>query len=351
MKQVRVALFCLLAPLVIAADTPAKFGTLTVGSRVAALKVVDADGNEMSLPGAPGNVTVISIMGTNRTPGTALENVYLKFREQGVNVVGISAGSTRADFDVWRAKLKGAVSYPLVWDPAGSNRAASLAQTIFGVGTYPMTVVMDRQGNLAGGFVGFGAATMTVLEEYLRTSGVAIPQVEASKRPPVVPSSNGQMLKPGEVAPDFTTPNLRGEAVKLSDFAGKIVVLDFWATWCGPCIASMPHTQKIAAATKAQGVVVLASCTSDTRAKFEAWLGEHGAKYPDLVFTNDPNGRDADPEKFRDRASARLYGVTGIPCQFVIGRDGKVSEVIRGFGPGDTRLNEALKKLGVKVEH
>jgi hypothetical protein len=88
-------------------------------------------------------------------------------------------------------------------------------------------------------------------------------------------------------------------------------------------------------------VVVLASCTSDTRAKFEEWMRSNAAKFPDLVFASDP------AERGPERASAKLYGVTGIPTQFVIGRDGRIADVIRGYGPSDPRLEEALKRLGV----
>ena len=157
------------------------------------------------------------------------------------------------------------------------------------------------------------------------------------------------ILRVGAVAPDFVMKNLAGADVRLSDYKDKVVVLDFWATWCGPCIASFPHTQALAAKYKDQGVVVLASGTSDTIAKFREWIPANQPKYPDLVFTWDPNERDS--ATFAERASSKLYGVTGIPTQFVIGRDGKIAGVIVGNGGAtDPRTEAALAAAGIKVD-
>ena len=156
-------------------------------------------------------------------------------------------------------------------------------------------------------------------------------------------------LTAGVVAPDFTMKNLAGAEVRLADYQGKVIILDFWATWCGPCLASFPHTQALAAKYKAQGVVVLASGTSDTSAKFKAWIPANQPKYPDLIFAWDPNEQGS--PTFADRAANQLYGVTGIPTQFVIGRDGKIVGVIVGNGGAtDPRTEAALAAAGIKVD-
>jgi peroxiredoxin len=165
----------------------------------------------------------------------------------------------------------------------------------------------------------------------------------AAETKPPVPEAKVEMLKVGAAAPDFPATDLNGKAVKLSDFRGKVVILDFWATWCGPCIASMPHTNEVAARYKDQGVVVLASCTSDPRAAFEAWVKKNQATYPEILFSHDPQERGA------DRASRKLYGVGGIPQQFIIGRDGKIAALCTGYLKGEVLLEAALAQAGIKV--
>ena len=151
-------------------------------------------------------------------------------------------------------------------------------------------------------------------------------------------------LQPGELAPDFTVVGPDGKQMKLSDFRGKTVLVDIWATWCGPCIASMPHTQEVAAHYKDQGVVVLASCTSDTRAKFDAWVKRNQAQFPDILFSHDPE------ERGPNRASHKLYGVSGIPQQFIIDREGKIAALVTGYMKGEALLDAALAQAGIKVD-
>ena len=134
-----------------------------------------------------------------------------------------------------------------------------------------------------------------------------------------------------------------GKSVDLANYRGKVVILDFWATWCGPCKASFPHTQEVAAKYADQDVVVLASCTNDEQGKFQAWVKENQATFPAIHFGFDPKG------KAQDRASLALYGVMMIPIQFIIGKDGKVAALNSGYMEGEVLLDAALAKAGVTV--
>jgi thiol-disulfide isomerase/thioredoxin len=139
----------------------------------------------------------------------------------------------------------------------------------------------------------------------------------------------------GSQAPDFELSTLDGKKVKLSALKGKTVILDFWATWCGPCIMAFPGMKLAVDKYKNNPEVVFVFINTFERVSQDQWK-DHVAKF----ITN--RGLDyLNPVLDINNQAALLYGVEGIPAKFCIDKEGKVKHKGAGYlGSADAVLKE-----------
>lgn len=149
----------------------------------------------------------------------------------------------------------------------------------------------------------------------------------------LVAAAGASALERGERAPDFAAPALRSEGqVSLAAHRGKVVYVDFWASWCPPCRVAMPALERLRAELPEDSFQVIAvNVDRDPKAAREV-LRERPVGYPSA---SDPEGRL--PERF---------GVRTMPTSYLIDREGVVRYVHEGFREGDeAELRERIRAL------
>ena len=153
-----------------------------------------------------------------------------------------------------------------------------------------------------------------------------------STSPTAVKAASVKPDKDRKPAPDFTLKDADGKVVKLSDFKGKVVLLDFWATWCGPCKIEIPWFIEFQNKYGKDGLQVVGVSTDDTRAKLKPYVAQMKMNYTVLQGLDRDDIQDA-------------YGpLFGIPVTILISRDGKVCAKHVGLSSKDAFERE-IKSL------
>jgi thiol-disulfide isomerase/thioredoxin len=137
------------------------------------------------------------------------------------------------------------------------------------------------------------------------------------------------LLPIGSNAPDWELETPDGRTVTLKSLRGKVVLLDFWATWCGPCKMAMPGLQRLHKRFKGKPVAIYGVNCRESRRNADpmAYIKRAGFTYPQLLHGD---------------AVAIAYRVGGIPCFYIIGADGKILDAVGGFNP---RMEELAARI------
>ena len=121
---------------------------------------------------------------------------------------------------------------------------------------------------------------------------------------------------PSNAAPAFRLQSISGQTVSLSDFRGKVVILDFWATWCPPCRREIPDFINLQSRYQSKGLQIV-GIALDEPDKVKSFAQQNGMNYPVLLGT--------------DNIAAVYGGIEGIPTTFVLDRNGNISGKFEGF--------------------
>ncbi len=133
-------------------------------------------------------------------------------------------------------------------------------------------------------------------------------------------------------APDFALRDFSGKTHRLGELAGKVVLLDFWATWCKPCRIDLPHVDTLADEFGEQGLVVL-GVNAEPERRSRPFFEQQGYRFPSLVD--------------RGAQVSQRYFVGSLPTLVIIDREGKIASYLIGLHP-DKRLRAELRKVGIR---
>ncbi|WP_065410384.1 peroxiredoxin family protein [Pseudobacillus wudalianchiensis] len=178
-----------------------------------------------------------------------------------------------------------------------------------------------------------GIAAINIMKDKKEITEIENPGIKAGENQEVM-AGKAVGLKIGNQAPDFTLETLDGKKVALSDYQGKKVILNFWATWCPPCKAEMPHMQNFyeKEANKSNVEILAVNLTNNDQGKeaVAEFSKQYGLTFPILLD--------------QDGTTGSTYQVATIPTTYILNTDGTIHQRI--IGPMDEQMmNQLVSEL------
>jgi cytochrome c biogenesis protein CcmG, thiol:disulfide interchange protein DsbE len=166
-----------------------------------------------------------------------------------------------------------------------------------------------------------GTSAWTAIVEEIKLTGSSVPDLSVHLSPPLIV---------GKPAPDFVLQTVNGSVVHLTDFKGKTLILDFWATWCASCDEQIPFFEKLQTETDLSNVVIL-GVTDENADDVRKWMDEYKRSFRTLVNA---------------QIASDAFGVKSIPALLTISPDGIVTHLDSGFH-SERQILDLVRKLSV----
>ncbi|MCG9127562.1 redoxin domain-containing protein [Candidatus Poribacteria bacterium] len=316
-----------------------------IGKAAPAFKVMDLNNEEITLDKYHGQVVLIDFWATWCGPCIGeLPNVkatYDKYKDKKFQIIGISWDKSQITLETFiKEQNLGWVHH---YDPFGQ------IANQYGVTGIPSTFLLDGEGIIRKTDLRGPALEIAVgelVEENLKNPhhgphSKSIPATKLIK--PSNPTSNnspGPINKPtnwiGKPAPEITITNLKGEELSLEDFKGQVVLLDFWATWCGPCITEIPKVKKTYEKYKDQKFQIIGISLDRSLTPLTEYIQQEELSWHHYWD--------------EDRKIRTLFEVKAIPSAFLIDGDGIIQKAYLGGFDVETAVAELVDKNLKKVD-
>ncbi len=320
-----------------------------IGQPATDFQVTGLDGEELSLEKYRGQVVLLDFWATWCGPCIVeipnVKKTYEMYKDQKFQIIGISLDRSREPLEAYIEEE--GLAWLHYWD---NTRKVS---RLYEVQAIPSTFLIDGEGvirktNLRGHALEHAVAEL-VKENLANPTDTATKTTEPTPRSKSVPAT--KLVKPetppqkatsandlqgrtmawvGKPAPDFQLTGLNGETLSLEQYRGQVVLLDFWATWCGPCIVEMPKVKKTYQAYKDQKFQIIGISLDRSREPLDAYIEKEGIGWRNYWD--------------EDRSIRTLYGVQAIPTAFLIDGEGVIRKASLGGFDVETAVAELVKE-------
>lgn len=311
-----------------------------VGKPAPDFLVTDLKGEELTLEKYRGQVVLLDFWATWCGPCIRempnVKRTYEKYKDQKFQIIAISLDRSQQPLEAFIERE--GLAWVHYWDK--SQKITNQ----YGVRGIPSTFLLDGEGvirktNLRGHSLETAVAELVKenLAKPTDTRPQSIPATKLIKPSPASQKTESlEALKAkmnewvGKPAPDFLVTDLKGEELSLEKYRGQVVLLDFWATWCGPCLVEMPKVKKTYEKYKDQKFQIIGISRDNSKTPLEAYVEKE-----ELTWINywDENGKLTD-----------LYKVIGFPTTFLIDGAGVIRKASLGGSDVETAVAELVKE-------